>query len=157
MPSSPPLALPLRAAIYARFSSDSQRDASIDDQVRVCRALAAREGFEVGEVYADYALSGASAARPRFQQLLADARAGRVQVVLAEGLDRLSRDQEHIAGFHKQMNFMGVRVLTVAEGEISELHIGLKGTMSALFLKDLAQKTHCGVEGRVRAGASGGG
>ena len=47
-----------RAAIYARFSTDMQRDASIDDQVRTCRALAAREGLEVVEVYADYALSG---------------------------------------------------------------------------------------------------
>jgi len=157
MRPSPLLVAPLRAAIYARFSSDSQRDASIDDQVQVCRAPALREGFEVGKVYADYALSGASAARPRFQQLLADARAGRVQVVLAEGLDRLSRDQEHIAGFHKQMAFLRVRVLTVAEGEISELHIWLKGTMSALFLKDLVQKTHRGLEGPVRAGASGGG
>ncbi|WP_232622865.1 recombinase family protein [Pseudorhodobacter sp. MZDSW-24AT] len=45
----------------------------------------------------------------------------------------------------------------VAEGEISELHIGLKGTMSALYLKDLAQKTHRGLEGRVEAGKSAGG
>jgi site-specific DNA recombinase len=45
----------------------------------------------------------------------------------------------------------------LAEGDISELHIGLKGTMSALFLKDLAQKTHRGLEGRVRAGHGGGG
>ena len=45
----------------------------------------------------------------------------------------------------------------MAEGEISELHVGLKGTMNALFLKDLAQKTHRGLEGRVRSGMSGGG
>ena len=69
----------------------------------------------------------------------------------------MSRDQEHIAGFYKQMVFSGVRVETVAEGEISELHIGLKGTMSALFLKDLAQKTRRGLEGRVLAGRSAGG
>ena len=49
-------------------------------------------------------------------------------------------------------------MVTVAEGQISELHIGLKGTMSALyFLKDLAQKTHRGLEGRIRKGMSGGG
>lgn len=45
----------------------------------------------------------------------------------------------------------------MAEGEISELHIGLKGTMSALYLKDLAQKTHRGFEGRLRDGKSAGG
>ena len=109
------------------------------------------------EVYADYAISGASAGRPQFQQLVADARAGRFRVILAESLDRLSRDLEHVAGFHKQMNFAGVRVVTLAEGEINDLHVGLKGTMSALFLKDLAQKTHRGVEGVVRSGRSGGG
>jgi len=89
--------------------------------------------------------------------LLADSRAGRFEVVMAEALDRLSRDQEHIAGFHKQMAFAEVRIVTVADGDGSELHIGLKGTMSALFLKDLAQKTHRGQERRARAGRSGGG
>jgi site-specific DNA recombinase len=154
LPQSPQLP---RVAIYARYSSDAQSEHSIEDQVRVCRARAEREGWEVGEVYADYAISGASAARPRFQQLVTDARSGRFGLVLAEALDRISRDQEHIAGFYKQMNFSRVGIVTVAEGEISELHIGLKGTMSALFLKDLAQKTHRGLEGRVRQGASGGG
>ena len=147
----------MQVAIYARFSTDHQSECSIDDQVRICRARADREGWSVVEVYADYAISGATAGRPRFQQMVADARAGRFQIVVAEALDRLSRDQEHIAGFYKHLSFAGVRVVTVAEGDISELHIGLKGTMSALFLKDLAQKTHRGLEGRVRAGHSGGG
>jgi site-specific DNA recombinase len=147
----------LRCAIYARYSSDMQSESSIEDQVRVCRARAEREGWQVGDVYADYALSGASASRPRYQQMLADAQAGKLDIVMAEALDRLSRDQEHIAGFHKQMQFRRVRVVTLAEGDISELHVGLTGTMSALFLKGLSQKTHRGLEGRVRAGKSGGG
>ena len=147
----------MRAAIYARYSSDAQSEQSIEDQVRICRARAEREGWTVVDVYADYAISGASAGRPRYQQLIADARGGAFEVILAEALDRISRDQEHIAGFHKQVSFARVRVVTIAEGDISELHVGLKGTMSALFLKDLAQKTHRGLEGRVRAGRSGGG
>ena len=76
---------------------------------------------------------------------------------MAEGLDRLSRDQEHTAGLFKQLAFAGVRLVTVAEGEIGELHVGLKGTMNALYLKDLAQKTHRGLRGRVEQGRSGGG
>ena len=48
-------------------------------------------------------------------------------------------------------------MVTLAEGEISELHVGLKGTMNALFLKDLAAKTHRGLRGRVEQGKSGGG
>src|SRR5262245_27441962 len=55
------------------------------------------------------------------------------------------------------MRFAGVTIMTLAEGEISELHVGLKGTMNALFLKDLAQKTRRGLQGRVLQGLSGGG
>lgn len=99
-------------------------------------------------------ISGASHLRPAYQRLLEDARNNVFDVVVAEGLDRISRDQEHIAAFFKQMQFQGIPIVTVAEGEISELHIGLKGTMSSLFLKDLAQKTHRGLEGRVRKGKS---
>ena len=154
---TPAIQQPLRTAIYARYSSENQSENSIDDQVRICRARAEREGWQIVEIYADYALSGASGQRPQFLTLLADARSGRYDVVMAEALDRVSRDQEHIAGFYKHLCFAGVRMVTIAEGDISELHIGLKGTMSALFLKDLALKTHRGIEGRVRAGHSGGG
>ncbi len=72
-------------------------------------------------------------------------------------MDRLSRDQEDIAGMYKRLSFAGVRIVTIGEGDISEMHIGLKGTMNALFLKDLAIKTHRGLRGRVSAGKSGGG
>ena len=89
--------------------------------------------------------------------MLEDARSGRFEVLVAEALDRLSRDQENIAGLFKQLSFAGVRLITLSEGEVGELHVGLKGTMNALFLKDLAQKTRRGLEGRVRQGKSGGG
>jgi site-specific DNA recombinase len=147
----------MRAAIYARYSSDLQSDASIEDQHRLCMRLIASHGWQETETYADRGISGASHLRPAYQRLLQDARDNRLDVVVAEGLDRLSRDQEHIAAFFKQMRFQGIPIVTVAEGEISELHIGLKGTMSSLFLKDLAQKTHRGLEGRVRKGKSAGG
>ena len=77
-----------RAALYARYSTDAQREASIDDQVRLCRELAERQSYLIVEVYADHALSGASALRPRYQRLLEDVRAGRFEVVIAEALDR---------------------------------------------------------------------
>jgi hypothetical protein len=53
---------------------------------------------------------------------------------------------------HKRLNYLGVQIHTKAEGRISEIHIGLGGTMSALFLRQLAEKTHRGLEGRVKAG-----
>lgn len=83
--------------------------------------------------------------------------ADRFDVLEAEALDRLSRDQEHIAGLHKRMRYLGVAIVTKAEGEINEMHIGLGGTMSALFLRQLAPKAHRGLEGRVKAGKSAGG
>ena len=72
-------------------------------------------------------------------------------------MDRLSRDQEDIAGLFKRMQFAGVRIVTLSEGDVSQLHVGLKGTMNALFLKDLADKTRRGQRGRVEKGKAGGG
>ena len=132
------------AAIYARFSSENQREASIDDQIRVCTAYLARDGRTVVETYADYAISGATTLRPGYQALLRDARTKRFDMIVAKSLDRFSRDQEQIAAFYKQMTFAGVSIVTLAEGEITELHVGLKGTMSALYLKGLGAKDPSG-------------
>ena len=147
----------LRAVIYARYSSDHQRDASIADQVRLCKERISAEGWELVQVFQDPAISGASSFRPGYQAVLKAARHGEFDVVVAEALDRLSRDQEDVAGFFKRMTFAGIQILTLSEGEISELHVGLKGTMNALFLKDLADKTRRGLRGRVEAGKSAGG
>ncbi|NQV79365.1 MAG: recombinase family protein [Alphaproteobacteria bacterium] len=148
----------MRAAIYARYSSDNQRDASIEDQVRLCKARIDHEGWQLASTYSDRAISGSSTfLRPGYQKLLEEARAGAFDVVLAEGLDRLSRDQEDVAALYKHLTFAGIQLFTIAEGEVSELHVGLKGTMNALYIKDLAIKTHRGLEGRVRKGRSGGG
>ena len=147
----------MRTAIYARYSSDNQREASIEDQIRVCRDRIEREGWTLVEVYSDAAVSGATTLRPGYQKMLEDARCGGFDIVVAEALDRLSRDQEDVAGLYKQLSFADVRLITLAEGEINELHVGLKGTMNALYLKDLADKTRRGLEGRVLQGRSGGG
>ena len=77
--------------------------------------------------------------------------------MLAEALDRFSRDQEDTAGLFKRLTFAGVNIVTLGEGDITHLHVGLKGTMNALFLKDLADKTRRGLRGRVELGKSGGG
>lgn len=148
----------MRVALYARYSSDSQRDASIEDQLRICRDRAEREEWKVVATYKDAAISGASMKlRPGIQSLLQDAQRGGFNLVLAEAMDRISRDQADIATLFKHLRFADVSIFTLAEGEITELHVGLKGTMNALFLKDLAAKTHRGLRGRVEDGKSGGG
>ena len=148
----------MRAAIYARYSTDLQNPASIEDQVRSCRERIIAEGGTVAEVYSDAAISGGSMfARNGLRSLLEDARLSQFDTVVSEALDRLSRDQEDIAGIYKRLTHADVALMTLAEGAVSELHIGLKGTMNALFLKDLAQKTRRGLRGRVEKGLSGGG
>ena len=147
----------MRAVIYARYSSQNQREASIEDQVRLCRGFVESQGWTYLHAYTDRAVSGASPLRAGYQKLLEESRAGEFDVVVAEALDRLSRDQEHVAGLYKRLSFSGIKIVTLAEGEISELHVGLKGTMNALYLKDLAQKTRRGLEGRIRQGKSAGG
>ncbi len=147
----------MKVAIYARYSSDNQRDASIADQIRICRESAARQGWTVVQEFTDHAISGATLLRSGFQALMRDALNRRFDVVLAESLDRFSRDQEDTAGLFKRLTFAGVNIVTLAEGDITHLHIGFKGTMNALFLKDLAEKTHRGLRGRIEDGKSAGG
>ena len=147
-----------KVALYARYSSENQRDASIEDQLRLCRLHAERQGWTIVDSYSDRAISGASLLlRPGVQELIQDAGRRRFDMVMTESLDRLSRDQEDIAGIYKRMRFVGVGIVTLSEGEINELHVGLKGTMGALYLKDLADKTRRGLRGRVEEGKSGGG
>jgi site-specific DNA recombinase len=147
----------LKVALYARYSTDNQSVASIEDQFRICREHAGREQ-QVVDTYHDAAISGASVIlRSGVQSLLQDAQRGKFDIVLAEALDRVSRDEADVATLFKHLRFAGVQIVTLAEGEISELHVGLKGTMNARFLKDLAAKTHRGLRGRVEKGRAGGG
>ena len=148
----------MRAVIYARYSSDLQSETSIDDQVRLCREHAVRLGLTVEEVYSDYAISGGTLSnRPGMLALMEAAKQGAFDTVIAEALDRISRDQEDIAAIYKRLSHAEIKMITASEGEINELHVGLKGTMNALFLKDLAIKTKRGQRGRVEAGKIPGG
>lgn len=78
------------AVIYARFSCSKQREASIDDQLRVCQDWCAREGYAVVAEYCDHAVSGRTDDRPQFQRMIANA--GESDVVLVYMMDRFSRD-----------------------------------------------------------------
>jgi site-specific DNA recombinase len=149
----------MRVALYARYSSDQQRAASIEDQFRVCREAATARGWTVAGEFCDAAVSGSSLFRSGILALIAAARAGQCDVILAEALDRFSRSMKDTAELYEQMRFAGVQIVTLADGEINELHVGLKGTMNALYLKDLAEKTIRGMwavamSGRIAGGLS---
>jgi len=146
-----------RAAIYARYSSDLQKESSIEDQIAICIKRTEAEGWELVNTFSDSASSGTTMDRPGLSELMQAAKHGDVDVVVAESLDRLSRDQEDIAGLYKRLTAWQVEVITLSEGLISELQVGLKGTMNALFLKDLGAKALRGQLGKARAGLAAGG
>ena len=130
--------------------------ASSEDQLRLCRELAGRLSVDVAECFAEGAASAAPARRPGYQAMLEFVRAGGVDMVLADSLDRLCRDQEDTAACSSGWAFSACASSPWPRARW-DLHVGLKGAMNALYLKDLAQKTRRGLEGRVRAGRSAGG
>jgi site-specific DNA recombinase len=106
-----------RASIYARFSSDLQRDRSIEDQVALCREYAARHGYEVVAVFEDRAITGASLRLRRgIQAMLQAARAGAFDFVIAESLSRIARDEEDSPAIRKRLDFAGVKIVTTTDG-----------------------------------------
>lgn len=148
-----------RFAIYARYSSDLQNPSSVDDQVELCRALIVDQlGGDPSKalVFSDAAISGATMERPGVLRLLQAAKTGRITVIVAEGLDRLSRSLKDIAAVHETLSYYGVTIWTAHEGRITELHVGLKGTMNALFLRDMKAKVKRGQAARVAAGFAAG-
>jgi site-specific DNA recombinase len=147
-----------RTAIYARFSTELQQARSVEDQVALCRSHAARNGMEIVAVYDDRARSGASVyGRDGLMRLMDAARSGKFDVILVEALDRLSRDQEDLAGIWKRLNFLGVELCAVHEGIADHIQIGVRGLLGSLFLTDLAHKVRRGMAGVVSDGRNAGG
>jgi site-specific DNA recombinase len=147
----------MRAAIYARFSSENQSASSIADQIEVCSRYIAKNGWAAVATYSDAAMSGASRFRPGYQQLLADLSCGLFDVIVVEALDRLGRKLADVADLHDRCTFAGITLVAVNVGEITAMHIGLLGTMAQLYLSDLKQKTWRGQLGRALQGKVPGG
>ena len=95
----------LRAAIYARFSTDKQDKTSIDRQVHNCELMAKQRGFTVVATYKDEGISGNDRTRPGYQQLRAALDAGKIDVVLADETSRVSRDPTETMALAEEMEF----------------------------------------------------
>jgi len=146
-----------RVAIYGRFSDDRQNPQSAQDQIRHCRRRAESEGWTIVSDYSDEAISGAVKNRPQYQKLRHALIDGEFSIIMAESLDRLSRSQEETANLYKFCDFHDVRIFTLSEGWVSELQVGFSSTINAVYLKQLAEKTHRGLSSRIEAGRSAGG
>ena len=147
----------MRAVIYARFSSENQKQASITDQIEVCTRYVGKHGWAIVGTYTDAAVSGASRFRPNYQKLLNDLDCGIFDVVVVEALDRLGRKLADVADLHDRCTFAGIKLHAVNVGEIGAMHIGMLGTMAQLYLADLREKTWRGQLGRALQGKIPGG
>jgi site-specific DNA recombinase len=150
----------MRAAIYARFSSDNQRDTSIDDQIAAARSLARQLGADVVQVYSDFAVSGTRRDREAFLAMQEGARAALFDCLLLWDLKRLSR-AEDLPQLLAQLKFRGLRVVT-CDG-FDSARAGAKvlawanGMVGNLQLEQLAQDVHRGLTGQFTRGLSAGG
>lgn len=147
-----------RAAIYARYSSDLQTDRSIEDQVALCSDFALKQGLTLVRTFDDRARSGASImGRDGVLSMMDAARDGAFDILVVEALDRLSRDQEDLAGIYKRLTHIGAEIRAVHDGKADIVQIGIRGLVGALYLQDLAHKVRRGMAGVVREGRNAGG
>ena len=149
----------MRAAIYARYSSENQRPESIEDQITSCRKLAAERGYVIdGEhIYADRASSGAREDRPGLNALRLAAPHNVFDAVLVDDLSRLARNTLLLLSTLEELRFNGVRVISVADGLDSDdreatIGIQVRGVFNELQLQDLRKKTLRGQIGQKARG-----
>jgi site-specific DNA recombinase len=146
----------VKAAIYARFSTEKQSEASIEDQFRVCERIADREGFNVVARFSDAAISGGTSARNGYQSLLKAARRREFDVIVAEDSSRLWRELSEQWRALKELQDLGVHV--VGHGldtrrEESKILLAVSGAMAEAYRDEIARRTRRGLEGRALAGA----
>lgn len=103
------------AVIYARYSSHSQRDVSIDQQIKEIRKYAEKLNINILDIYADHATTGTNDRRPEFQRMIKDAEKGAFSYVIVYTLDRFARDRYDSAVYKRQLKNCGVKVLSAME------------------------------------------
>jgi len=151
----------MRAALYARFSTDQQREESIDDQFRACERTALAQGLEVVSRYADAGVSGGTADRPGYQRLLAGARAHEYDVIVAEDLSRLWRSRAEFGPRSAELEDLNVHLVTCVGDDTRRdgygLVLGIKSAIAEHQRREISYRTRRGLEGLAVAGKSTGG
>ena len=151
----------MNAVIYARYSSDSQREESIEGQLRECTDYAERNGMTIVGSYIDRALSAKTADRPEFQHMIKDSAKGLFEIVLVWKLDRFSRDRYDSAHYKHILKKTGVKVVSAKE-HISDgpegiiLESKLEG-YAEFYSAELSEKIHRGQKENALKGKNNGG
>ena len=150
--------MPVRVALYARYSTDLQDERSIEDQVALGRRLIRAEGLTEAGVFADGIKTSATLmGREGLVDLMKAVEGGQVDVVLVEHLDRISRDQAELANFYKKLRYYGVMLREVHGGDANAITVGVRGLTGSLFITDLKDKVRRGLDGNICRGLSAGG
>ncbi len=121
--------------IYARYSSDNQKEESIDGQLRECKAYAEKNGIQIVDTYIDRALSAKTDNRPRFQQMIKDSASKHFEVILVWKLDRFARNRYDSAHYKNMLRKNGVKVVSITE-TISQ---GAEGILLESLLEGMAE------------------
>ncbi len=125
----------MKAVIYARYSSDNQREESIEGQLRECTAYCAKNDITILRTYIDRALSAKTDNRPDFQRMVKDSAKGLFDAVIVWKLDRFARNRYDSAHYKAQLRKYGVKVLSATEN-ISE---GPEGIILESMLEGMAE------------------
>ena len=144
-----------RVAVYARFSCDKQRDASIEDQIYEAERYCERHDYEIVKVYADYAISGRSDDRPQFLAMIDDAQNGAFDVVLVWKMDRFARNMQDQFYHEKILADSGVRLESVKEniagnGIEASMSKGMHAIFAQIRSQQSAEDTMRGMIGKAR-------
>lgn len=152
----------MKAAIYARYSTDKQRDASIDDQFYNCERMAERLGVQIVARFDDRKITGTHHVRPGYKAMLQAAVRGDFDVLIVDDLSRLARDTIETQQIIRDFKYRRQRVVAISDGFDSDdksykIQAGMRGMMNDIYIDDLRAKTHRGLSGKARAGRSTGG
>lgn len=146
----------MNGVIYARFSSYSQTEQSIEGQLRVCKEYAERNKINIINEYIDRATTGTNDNRPEFQRMIEDAKEKQFDQILVYKFDRFSRKKyDNVIYKHKLAQY-GIKVISATEiitdtpeGDMME---GLLEMFAEMYSKDLSQKVKRGIKESVIKG-----
>lgn len=140
----------MKAAAYCRYSSDNQREESIEAQIRAIKEYAERNNIEIIKIYADEARSATTDDRPQFLQMIKDSEINIFQAVIVHKLDRFARNRYDSAFYKRQLKKNGIKLISVLEQlddspESIILESVLEG-MAEYYSKNLAREVMKGLK-----------
>jgi len=152
----------MKAVIYARYSSDSQREESVEGQLRECKEFAEKNGITILNNYIDRALSAKTDNRPQFQAMIKDSAKHLFDVVIVWKLDRFARNRYDSAHYKAILRKNGVKVIsakeTIAEDSTGILLESLLEGYAEFYSAELSEKVKRGhTENALKAKYNGGG